>query len=34
MRLALAYQLDPRVVLELEPELQATMIDVLEELAD
>jgi hypothetical protein len=29
----LAYRIDPRAVLELEPELVATMIDVLEESA-
>lgn len=32
MELALAFRMDPRDVLGLEPELQATMLDVLEEI--
>jgi hypothetical protein len=32
VELALAYRMDPRAVLELEPELVATMLSVLEEL--
>jgi len=34
VEIAYAYRLDPRVVLELEPELAATMLDVLEEVGD